>query len=343
VEAILPAERNVAHRLIEEFMLLANETVARHLETHGMPALYRIHEPPDPVKVEEFEAFLAPLGLQLAGPERAVHPRDFQRLAERVRGRPVERAVALLMLRTMQKARYDAVNVGHFGLAAQTYTHFTSPIRRYPDLVVHRALRALRHQGVAATGSTSVDAMAEVGRQSSERERRAIEAERALLQWKKARFMAQRLGERFDGFVTGVAPFGLFVELVEHYVEGLVPVATMVDDFYQFSAAAHTLTGATNGRTYRLGDRVHVQVVGVDLRRRQVELGLAELLDAAGPVRRWSRTSTPGRTAARVATSRRPRGTGTDTGPATPSGPRRRAGRPGRRERAQRKASRGRR
>lgn len=337
VEAILPAERNVAHRLIEEFMLLANETVAHHLESHGMPALYRIHEAPDPLKVEDFEAFLQPLGFRLVSGERTVHPRDFQRLAERVRGTPAERAVALLMLRTMQKARYEAENVGHFGLAAPVYTHFTSPIRRYPDLVVHRALRALRQEGLSGVDARSATAMmAEVGRHTSERERRAIEAERALVQWKKARFMASRLGERFDGFVTGVVPFGLFVELVEHYVEGLVPVATMADDDYHFQAATHTLVGLATGRRYRLGDRVQVEVVGVDLRRRQVELGLVSVLDAMGrlPRRRPERKGV--RLAGDSPARHTPFGTRTSTKAsrkATPS-KRRSAARPGRRERA---------
>ncbi len=145
IEDIVASERNVAHRLIEEFMLLANETVAGHLESSGMPALYRIHEPPDPLKVLQFEEFISAFGFSLGAPEGAVRPKHFQKLVEKIRGVPAERPIAFLMLRTMQKARYDPMNVGHFGLAAETYTHFTSPIRRYPDLVVHRLLRELRH------------------------------------------------------------------------------------------------------------------------------------------------------------------------------------------------------
>ena len=141
MEAIIAAERNIAHRIIEEFMLLANETVAQHLDDHGVPTLYRVHEDPDPLKVEEFEEFVSTLGYSLDAPPNEVKPRHFQKLVEKMRGTPEEKPIAFLMLRTMQKARYDAANLGHFGLAAASYTHFTSPIRRYPDLVVHRAAR----------------------------------------------------------------------------------------------------------------------------------------------------------------------------------------------------------
>ena len=199
-------------------MLVANETVARHLEEAGMPALYRVHEPPDPLKVEEFEAFVRSLGFSLEAPDGAPSPSHFQSLVRRIRGTPVERPIAFLMLRTMQKARYEPVN-RHFGLAASSYTHFTSPIRRYPDLVVHRRLRELRRTRVDAAARGPRCRAARRGQALPERERRADEAERELVQWKKVRFMADKVGETFDGYVTGVAHFGLFVELVEHYVE----------------------------------------------------------------------------------------------------------------------------
>ena len=216
ISDIIASERNVAHRLIEEFMLLANETVASHLERAGMPSLYRIHEPPDPLKVEEFETFIGSLGFTLGAPPGAVRPTHFQKLIEKIRGLPVERPIAFLMLRTMQKARYDPVNLGHFGLAARSYTHFTSPIRRYPDLVVHRRLRELRQGTVTGERREALElALPEVGRHTSERERRASEAERELVQWKKVRFMADKVGDIFDGYITGVTHFGLFVELVE--------------------------------------------------------------------------------------------------------------------------------
>jgi ribonuclease R len=280
VEAIIASERNVAHRLIEEFMLLANETVAAHLENHRVPTLYRVHEDPDPAKVEVFEEFLSTLGYSLSRTADAPEPQDFQKLVSSIAGKPEERPIAFLMLRTMQKARYAPENLGHFGLAADHYTHFTSPIRRYPDLVVHRSLRESRH-GMSADRKTElVEDLPDVARHTSERERRANDAERELVQWKKVRFMTDKVGDVFHGYITGVSAFGLFIELVEHFVEGMVHVSTMADDYYRFVERAHVLRGERNGRVYRLGDRVEVQVVRVDLERRQIDLGLMEILDA---------------------------------------------------------------
>ncbi|MEO8681078.1 MAG: ribonuclease R [Vicinamibacterales bacterium] len=297
IENIIASERNVAHRLIEEFMLLANETVAGHLESHKMPSLYRIHERPDPLKVEQFEEFVSSFGFSLAAPAGGVKPMDFQKLVGRIRGVPAERPIAMLMLRTMQKARYDPTNVGHFGLAAETYTHFTSPIRRYPDLIVHRLLRELRHTKVTEERRAELDEeLPEMGRHTSEMERRAAEAERELLQWKKVRFMADKVGDVFDGYITGVAAFGLFVELVDHYVEGLVHVSTMADDYYRFQEQAHSLFGENTKKTYRLGDRIRVQIVRVDMERRQIDLGIEDVLlklqsseRSRGPKRRGAR------------------------------------------------------
>ncbi len=280
VEAIVRSERNVAHRLIEEFMLLANETVAAHLESRGLPALYRVHEPPDPAKVEIFEEFISTLGYALAGGENRLEPRSFQQLVERIRGKPEEKPVAFLMLRTMQKARYDAANLGHFGLAAEAYTHFTSPIRRYPDLVVHRLLRESRRGMDEDRRAEWTADLPDLARHTSDRERRAVDAERELVQWKKVRFMADKVGDEFEGYITGVSAFGLYVELVEPFVEGMVHVSTMADDYYRFVERAHILRGENSGRLYRLGDRVTVQVVRVDLERRQIDLGLTEILDA---------------------------------------------------------------
>jgi ribonuclease R len=280
IEAIVASERNIAHRIIEEFMLLANETVAAHLEGQAMPALHRVHEAPDAKKVEEFEAFITPLGYSLAARGRALTPKHFQKLIDRMRGTPEERPIAALMLRTMQKARYDAVSLGHFGLAVEHYTHFTSPIRRYPDLVVHRMLRESRQGAVAdARREELEEELPETARHASEMERRADDAERELLQWKKVRFMANKVGDEYSGYITGVAPFGLFVELVEHYVEGLVHVSSMADDYYRFVEQEHVLRGEHTKKSYRLGDRVDVQVVRVDMERRQVDLGLVEILE----------------------------------------------------------------
>ena len=307
---IIATERNIAHRLIEEFMLLANETVAAHLVSSDMPALHRVHEPPDLKKVEEFEAFITTLGYSLGGSGGTVRPKHFQKLIDRMKGTPEERPIAALMLRTMQKARYDAAPLGHFGLAAEHYTHFTSPIRRYPDLVVHRMLRESRRGEVAAPRREELDEdLPEVARHTSEMERRADEAERELLQWKKVRFMADKVGDEYEGHITGVAPFGLFVELIEHYVEGLVHVSSMGDDYYKYSEQEHVMRGENTKKVYRLGDKVAVQVVRVDMERRQVDLGLVEILDSVrreerprGPVRskvvpkrERTRTQRPGR------------------------------------------------
>ncbi|MSO82565.1 MAG: ribonuclease R [Acidobacteria bacterium] len=294
---IIASERNVAHRLIEEFMLLANETVAGHLESHGMPSLYRIHEKPDPLKVMQLEDFVSAFGFSLGASDGHVTPMHFQKLVDKMRGSPAERPIAFLMLRTMQKARYDPGNVGHFGLAAETYTHFTSPIRRYPDLIVHRLLRELRHTKVSDERRAELeDDLPEVGRHTSEMERRAAEAEREILQWKKVRFMADKVGDAFDGYITGVTPFGMFVELIDHYVEGLIHVTTMADDYYRYRETQHALFGENSKKLYRLGDRVRVQIIKVDMERRQIDLGLEDVLEK---IRKNERSRGPMRSAAR--------------------------------------------
>ena len=315
VEAIIALHRNIAHRLIEEFMLLANETVASHLDGQGAPSLYRVHEEPDVMKVSKFEDFIAGFGFSLGAPLASLKPKHFQKLLERIAGKPEEKPIAFLMLRTMQKARYAPENLGHFGLAAASYTHFTSPIRRYPDLVVHRALRASRHATLSAEDrEEQAEELPEVARHTSEMERRADDAERELLQWKKVRFMADKVGDEFDGYVTGVAAFGLFIELVEHFVEGLVHVSTMADDYYRFVEEAHSLRGENTQKVYRLGDKVSVQVVRVNMDLRQIELGLVEILERV-----------------------RERSQGPRRSRATPKHEARRKQRPGRREREKQK------
>jgi len=292
VEAIIALERNVAHRLIEEFMLLANETVASYLETQSAPTLYRVHEEPDLVKVSKFEEFISGFGFSLGAPVTALRPRHFQKLVERIHGKPEEKPIAFLMLRTMQKARYAPENLGHFGLAAPSYTHFTSPIRRYPDLVVHRALRAARHMALTAeTREEQIEELPEIARHTSEMERRADDAERELLQWKKVKFMADKVGDEFEGYVTGVAAFGLFVELIEHFVEGMVHVSTMADDYYRFVENAHLLRGENTQKIYRLGDKVKVQVIRVNMEQRQVDLGLVDILERVRDGERGPRRS----------------------------------------------------
>src|SRR5438874_3990148 len=318
VEAIIALQRNVAHRLIEEFMLLANETVASYLEAQEAPALYRVHEEPDVLKVAKFEEFISGFGYSLGAALTALKPRHFQKLLERIRGKPEERPIAFLMLRTMQKARYASENLGHFGLAASSYTHFTSPIRRYPDLVVHRALRAARHASMTdEQREERIEDLPETARHASEMERRADDAERELLQWEKVKFMADKVGDEFEGYVTGVASFGLFIELVEHFVEGMVHVSTMADDYYRFVESAHLLRGENTHKVYRLGDKVKVQVIRVNMELRQVDLGLVEILERVREGERGPRRSR-----------------------AQPKFETKRKQRPGRRERQQRKGGR---
>src|SRR5712671_5011619 len=308
VEAIIALQRNVAHRLIEEFMLLANETVASYLDANAAPSLYRIHEEPDVLKVSKFEDFISGFGFSLSAPLTSLRPAHFQALLRKIEGKPEEKPIAFLMLRTMQKARYAPENLGHFGLASKSYTHFTSPIRRYPDLVVHRALRASRHKTLSAEEREEQrEELPEVARHCSEMERRADDAERELLQWKKVKFMADKVGDEFQGYITGVAAFGLFIELVEHFVEGLVHVSTMADDYYKFVEGTHALVGENTHKVYRLGDKVKVQVIRVNMEMRQIDLGLVEILERvregghgprrsrATPKRESRRTQRPGR------------------------------------------------
>jgi ribonuclease R len=334
VEEIIAAERNVAHRIIEEFMLVANETVAQHLDDTDTPTLYRVHEEPDPLKVAQFEEFVSTLGYTLNAPPENVKPRDFQKLVERMRGTPEEKPIAFLMLRTMQKARYDPSDLGHFGLAASSYTHFTSPIRRYPDLLVHRTLRESRHGRMSGERREElIEDLPEMARHTSEMERRADDAERELMQWKKVRFMADKVGDEFDGYITGVSAYGLYIELIEHFVEGMVHVSTMADDYYRFVEKAHILQGENTGKVYRLGDRVSVQVIKVDMERRQVDLGLTAILDAvrASESNRGPRRSKaePRREPARAHAGKPHAGTKREAG--------KRKQRPGRKERASRR------
>ena len=220
------------------------------------------------------------------GSSTTVRPEHFQLILRQIEGKPEEKLVSYLLLRTMKLARYHEENLGHFGLATEMYAHFTSPIRRYPDLVVHRALRALRQGKDAEREAWLREKLPEMGLHLSERERRASEAERELIEWKKVRFMAGRLGEKFQGYVTGVQAFGLFVELDEVYVQGLVHVSSMNDDYYRFDEKAHLLKGENTKKTYRLGDRVEVQVARVDLDRRQIDFALVDVLARARGSRR---------------------------------------------------------
>lgn len=275
-ESIGIAERNLAHQIIEEFMLAANEAVACHLEEKNIPGIFRVHEPPDPAKLVDFREFIKPMGLSFALKGDSVAPGEFQRLLGEAEGRPEERMVNELLLRCMKQARYSAENLGHFGLASPSYLHFTSPIRRYPDLVVHRIIKdQLSGRLLKRQRGQLAAALPEVAEQSSLRERKAMEAEREIIDLKRLQYMEKHLGEVFDAYITGVTSFGFFVELPELVVEGLVHVSTLGDELYRLIEKQHTLRGQKSGITYQIGDQVRVRVDAVSRSKKRIEFGLA--------------------------------------------------------------------
>lgn len=272
-------ERLESHRLIEDWMVAANEAVARACEARGLPALYRVHEPPVRERTEELREFLGRLGLKLPG-RKTLKPADLQHLLERVRGRPEEHLVSTVTLRSLQRARYDAENLGHFGLASAAYLHFTSPIRRYPDLVVHREVVRTLVLG-APRRERDPDELQSLADQASAREQAAAEAERDSVALKKVEFMERHLGDELDGRISSVTAFGFFVTLDAYYVDGLVHVNSLRDDFYRLTEGTYALVGDRGRRRYRLGDRVRVQVARVDKEARHVDFLLVRKLGAA--------------------------------------------------------------
>jgi len=279
VVGIVPESRNVAHRLIEEFMLAANEAVAKKLLFAKQPALYRVHDRPDPDRLVDLRDVLETFGYELKGDLEDVPPAAFQKILKAIEGKPEERLLSDLLLRAQRKAVYSEDCRGHYALAAPYYCHFTSPIRRYPDLVVHRQLTALLEKGrpVPARDFDAVnDHLREVAAFSSERERRAEAAERESLLWKKIVFMKDKVGREFDAYVTGVAAFGLFVTLQDFFVEGLVPVSSLGDDFYVYEEKQHRLRGRSSGKIFRLGDGIRVQLKAIDEIRRRLDFRIPD-------------------------------------------------------------------
>jgi len=362
MKSITRSERNIAHRLIEEFMLSANETVAHHLESHRIASLYRVHEKPDAKRVYDFESIAATFGyslgvgalpihrVQMKADRRAAYgtgkrtrdieipqevhitPRMYQKLTEKIAGKPEERILSYLMLRSLKQARYSEENLGHFALAAPTYTHFTSPIRRYPDLIVHRILKdvlrsqqsdasqksdisegapflpafgrsgevshrennspqpndapspwskrrdhaAHRAEHAPLSGPIPTEELHEIAEESSQSERRADDAERELMEWKKLKFMQDRVGEDFDGLITSVTKFGFFVELTDLFVEGLVPLNTLIDDRYTFHENTREIIGQHSRKTYHIGDRLRVIVDRLDPVEKKINFAVLE-------------------------------------------------------------------
>ncbi len=350
MKSITRSERNVAHRIIEEFMLSANECVAAYLENKQVGSLYRIHEKPDAKRVYDFETIAATFGyslgvgalpierMQMKADRRAsygsgrraptievpkeVHitPRMYQKLTQKIAGKPEERILSFLMLRSLKQARYSEENLGHFALAAPTYTHFTSPIRRYPDLIVHRILKDVLREsaeeregdvvvGISAAGRQTksrpeagatpatpwskrrdharekpeplggpipLEELHDIADESSQSERRADEAERELMEWKKVKFMQDRVGEDFEGLIISVTKFGFFVELTDLFVEGLVPLATLTDDRYSYRENTKEIIGQRSGKIYRLGQKVRVLVDRIDPVEKKIQFALLE-------------------------------------------------------------------
>ena len=356
MKAVTRSERNIAHRIIEEFMLAANESVAQFLEQRGIASLYRIHEKPDPKRVYDFETIAATFGYSLGvgalpvqrfsmrGERRASHatgrqsrdielpkevhltPRMYQKLTKKIAGKPEERILSYLMLRSLKQARYSEENAGHFALAAPTYTHFTSPIRRYPDLTVHRILKEVireseessgarahahrsaarvahvvaapakehkpspwskrgdkqaqtneeQHREKTLTGPIPLPELHDIAEESSLAERRADDAERELMEWKKVKFMSERVGEDFQGLIVSVTKFGFFVELTDLFVEGLVPLATLTDDRYTYHENTKQIIGQRSRKTYRLGQTVHVVVDRIDPVQKKIQFAIVE-------------------------------------------------------------------
>src|SRR5438874_1041203 len=365
MQGVTRSERKFSHRIIEEFMLAANECVAAHLESHDVASLYRIHEKPDAKKVYDFELLAAAFGyslgvdlpvrrLQTRGERRERHgsgrnprqheipqdihitPRMYQKLTQKIAGKPEERILSYLMLRSLKQARYSEENEGHFALAAPSYTHFTSPIRRYPDLIVHRILKAVLHDGTHASASAKqrqdsrerlshgemstshdgqqpspwskrrerkqaedgkkhlteiipLDELHDIAVDSSTTERRADEAERELIEWKKIKFMEDRVGEDFSALIVSVTKYGLFVELDDLFIEGLVPLSSLSDDRYAYHENTRQIIGERSGHAYSIGDRVRVILDRIDRVQRKLQFSIFQEPKRERPTRRARR------------------------------------------------------
>jgi ribonuclease R len=282
-ENIVRAERNIAHRIIEEFMIAANEAVARHLRDHDLPLLYRVHEGPDQEALEAIAPFLLSLGYRLPLKKEKIAPLEIQSLLESARGKPEERLLNRVLLRSMKQAIYQPENIGHFGLASSCYTHFTSPIRRYPDLIVHRMLdNALVGEKLKPNQREDLlRYLQEAGKHTSERERHAMDAEREMLDLKKAQFMMNKMGDEFTGFINSLASFGFFVELDDYFIEGLVKLSSLTDDEYDYYEKEYVIKGRRRGKKYRLGDIVRVKVARINAFRSEIDFELVPTSEAS--------------------------------------------------------------
>ncbi|MES3712855.1 ribonuclease R [Staphylococcus ureilyticus] len=265
-------KRGEGERLIESFMLAANETIAEHFDRLNVPFIYRVHEQPKSERLRQFFDFITNFGLMIKGTGEEVHPSTLQKIQQEVEGQPEQMVISTMMLRSMQQARYDDVNLGHFGLSAEHYTHFTSPIRRYPDLIVHRLIRKYLIDKTmdGKTLNKWEEALPEIADHTSQRERRAIEAERDTDELKKAEYMVQHIGEEYEGIISSVANFGMFIEL-PNTIEGMVHVSEMTDDYYHFDERQMAMIGERQAKVFRIGDPVKIKVVNVDVDERMID------------------------------------------------------------------------
>lgn len=280
-------ERSAAERLIEDFMLIANETVAEHFHWMNLPFIYRVHEDPKEEKLNRFFEFITNFGYVVKGTANEVHPRALQQILEECRGTPEEMVISTVMLRSMKQARYDAESLGHFGLSADFYTHFTSPIRRYPDLIVHRLIRTYLFEGKMdeETQQAWREKLPDIAEHSSNMERRAVDAERETDDLKKAEFMLDKIGEEFDGIISSITNFGLFVEL-PNTVEGLVHVSYLTDDYYHYDESQYAMIGERTGNIFRIGDEITVRVVNVNKEERIVDFEIVGMKGSRRPERK---------------------------------------------------------
>jgi len=286
IEKIIPTQRNDAHKLIEEFMIAANSAAARYLNRNKMPRLLRIHEGPSEEKIKNLKTFLGEVGLHMGGGDKPT-PVDYMHLTSTIKGRPDAHLIQTVLLRSMSQAVYSSEKKGHFGLALDAYTHFTSPIRRYPDLMVHRAIRHCLQGKSPESFYCGFPEIATLGEHCSSNERRADDATRDVVSWLKCEFMQDKIGETFPGIISAVTGFGLFVELVDLYVEGLVHVTALGQDFFKFDPLSHQLKGERTGVNYRLGDAVNIVVAGVNLDDKKIDfelLGQQRKTTARAPV-----------------------------------------------------------
>nr|WP_276562575.1 ribonuclease R [Bacillus sonorensis] len=281
---IVLRERSTAEKLIEEFMLVANETVAEHFHWMDVPFIYRIHEDPDQEKLQKFLEFVTTFGYVVKGAAGSIHPKALQKVLDDVRDTPEEAVISTVMLRSMKQAKYDPQSLGHFGLSTEFYTHFTSPIRRYPDLIVHRLIRTYLIQGKTdeVTKGKWAGLLPEIAEHTSNMERNAVDAERETDDLKKAEYMMDKIGEEFDGVISSVTNFGMFVEL-PNTIEGLVHVSFMTDDFYRFDEQHYAMIGERTGNIYRIGDEITVRVVDVNKDERNIDF---EIVGMKGSRRR---------------------------------------------------------